>query len=249
LIDEKTIGEWTNSKKYFQLRSNSKYRRMESFEKTPLNKVVRGPKRAHYDKALVNEILDSHFVCHVPYVYEGTSIVIPTGYGRKGDTIFLHGSIKNRMMSSLLDQEKVSITVTHIDGLVLARSVFHHSVNYRSVAVFGKPRLIEDDAGKMEALELITDNFIAGRWAEARIPNQKELDGTLVIAIDITDASVKIRDEGANDEKADMDLDVWAGVLELETHPGKVVKNADCKEGLETPESVKNFKFVNHGVQ
>ena len=222
---------------------------MDSFEKTPLNKVLRGPKRAHYDKAIVNEILDSHFVCHVPYVYEGTSIVIPTGYRRKEDTVYLHGSIKNRMMLSLLNQEKVSITVTHIDGLVLARSVFHHSVNYRSVAVFGTPRLIEDDEGKMEALELITDNFIAGRWSEARLPNRKELDGTLVIAIDITDASVKIRDEGANDEKADMDLDVWAGVLELETNPGRAVKNTDCKAGLETPESVKNFKFQNHSVQ
>ena len=101
----------------------------------------------------------------------------------------------------------------------------------------------------MEALELITDNFIAGRWVEARVPNRKELDGTLVIAIDITDALIKIRDEGVNDEKADMDLDVWAGVLELGTNPGRVIKNVDCKEELDTTESVKNFKFVNHGVQ
>ena len=100
----------------------------------------------------------------------------------------------------------------------------------------------------MEALELITDNFIAGRWVEARVPNRKELNGTLVIAIDITDALIKIRDEGANDEKANMDLDVWAWVLELETNPGRVIKNVDCKEELYTTESVKNFKFVNHGV-
>ena len=152
-------------------------------------------------------------------------------------------------MLSLLEQEKVSLTVTHVDGIVLARSVFHHSVNYRSVTIFGTPRRIDEDALKMEALELITENFIKGRWDEARIPNQKELNGTLVIAIDITDASAKIRDEGANDEAADMDLDIWAGVLELETHPGRIVKNADCKPGLETPGSVKQFRFENHGVQ
>lgn len=222
---------------------------MTQFEKTPLNKVVRGPKRASYDKEVVFDILDSHFLCHVPYDYDGVPITIPTAYGRKGDRVFIHGSNKNRMMLSLLDKEKVSLTVTHMDGLVLARSVFHHSMNYRSVTVFGTPVLITDDEEKMEALELVTEQIIPGRWDEARIPNEKELNGTLVIGIDITDASAKIRDEGANDEVADMALDVWAGVLELETRPTEVVKNADCKEGLETPESVKNFKFSNHSVQ
>lgn len=222
---------------------------MTQYKKTPLNKVVRGSRRAHYEKDLVNEILDSHFICHVPYAFEGTSIVIPTGYGRKGDTVFLHGSNKNRMMLSLLEQEQVSLTVTHLDGLVLARSVFHHSVNYRSVAIFGTPRIVQNDEAKMEALELITESFIPGRWQEARLPNQKELDGTLVIAIDITDASVKIRDVEASDEKADMDLDVWAGVLELETKPGRIVRNSDCKPGLETPESVKGFEFKNHSTR
>lgn len=222
---------------------------MSEFSKSSLNKVVRGPKRAHYDKALINEILDSHFLCHVPYVHENTSIVIPTAYGRKGETLFIHGSIKNRMLLSLLDQEKVSLTVTHLDGLVLARSVFHHSVNYRSVVVFGTPRLVNDCDEKMEALEIITENIIAGRWAEARIPNEKELNGTLVIAIEITEASAKVREFEAMDEVADQDLDVWAGVLELEVNAGRIVKNQDCKEGIETPDSVKNFKFQNRGVQ
>lgn len=222
---------------------------MNSFDKKPLNKVVRGSKRATYDKDKIYEILDSHFLCHIPYTYDGTAIVIPTAYARKGDTVYIHGSMKNRMMLSLLKQEQVSLTVTHLDGLVLARSVFHHSMNYRSATVFGKPFLVENDADKMDALELIVDNMIAGRWKEAREPNQKELNATLVVGIEITDASAKIRDEGANDELADMDLDVWAGVLEIETNPGKVVKNADAKPELETPDSVKGFRFVNHGVQ
>jgi hypothetical protein len=222
---------------------------MTEFSKSPYNKVVRGPKRAHYDKALINEILDSHFLCHVPYVHENTSIVIPTAYGRKGDTLFIHGSLKNRMLLSLLDQEKVSLTVTHLDGLVLARSVFHHSVNYRSVVAFGTPRLVDDPAEKMEALEIITENIIAGRWVEARIPNEKELNGTLVIAIEVTEASAKVREVEAMDEVADHDLDIWAGVLELETQPATVVTNLDCKPGLPIPESVKNFRFSNNSVK
>jgi len=222
---------------------------MSEFSKKPVNKVVRGSKRAQYDKELIYNILDSHFICQIPYVFEGTSIVIPTAYGRKGDTILIHGSLKNRMMLSLLDYEKVSLNVTHLDGIVLARSVFHHSVNYRSVNVFGKARLIEDDAEKMEALEIITENIIPGRWAEARIPNQKELDGTLVMAIDIEDASAKVREVEAADEAADYDLDVWAGVLELQVQPARLVPNSDCKPGLPEPASARNFRFSNNPVK
>lgn len=222
---------------------------MTEFSKKPLNKVVRGSKRAQYDKELIYNILDSHFICQIPYTFEGTSIVIPTAYGRKGDTVLIHGSLKNRMMLSLLDYEKVSLNITHLDGIVLARSVFHHSVNYRSVNVFGKARLIEDDAEKMEALEIITENIIPGRWNEARIPNQKELDGTLVMAIDIEDASAKVREVEAADEAADYDLDVWAGVLELEVQPGRLVPNSDCKAGLPEPASAKNFRFSNNPVK
>ncbi|OEJ99711.1 pyridoxamine 5'-phosphate oxidase family protein [Roseivirga misakiensis] len=222
---------------------------MSEFEKTPLNKVIRGSKRATYDKAQINGILDSHFICYVPYIHGNTSIVIPTAYGRKGNQILVHGSNKNRMLLSLLDQDLASLTVSHLDGLVLARSVFHHSVNYRSVTVFGKAHLIEDRNEKMEALEIITENIIPGRWGEARIPSEKELNGTLVVAIDIDEASAKIRDVGANDEVADHDLDVWAGVLEIDTLPGKIVRNTDCKPGVPTPESVKNFNIQNHSTQ
>ncbi len=218
-------------------------RNMSEFEKTALNKVVRGPKRADYDEKTIFDIVDSHFLCHLAYVYEDTPIVIPTAYGRKGNTFFVHGSTKNRMINFLLNNERVSLTVTHMDGIVLARSVFHHSFNYRSAVIFGKPRLVTDWDEKMEALELITDNIIKGRWDEARIPNEKEMKGTAVMAIEMTEASAKIRAEGANDEPEDMDLDVWAGVLPLHVGFSDAIRNDDCKEGLDLPASVKSFEF------
>ena len=216
---------------------------MSTFEKSALNKVVRGPKRADYDEATILEIADSHFLCHLAYVFEDTPIVIPTAYGRKGTTFYVHGSSKNRMINFLLNNERVSLTITHMDGIVLARSVFHHSFNYRSAVIFGKPRLVTEWDEKMEALELITDNIIKGRWSEARIPNEKEMKATAVMAIEMTDASAKIRAEGANDEPEDMDLDVWAGVLPLNIGFTDPVVNDDCKPELPVPDSVKNFEF------
>ena len=124
---------------------------MEERSNTELSKVVRGPKRAIYSKEAIYEILDNHMICHVAYMYDGFPISIPTGYGRAGDTIYLHGSLKNRMLLGILENEKVSVTVTHLDGLVLARSVFHHSVNYRSAILFGKARKVEDPEEKMTA--------------------------------------------------------------------------------------------------
>ncbi len=208
------------------------------FEKKPLNKVIRGSKRANYDKDTVYSIVDSHVLCHVAYLYESCPITIPTGYGRKGDTIYLHGSLKNRMIASLKDAEKLSITITHLDGFVLARSVFHHSVNYRSAILFGKPRLVDEPEEKMEALKLITENFNPGRWSEARHPNQKEFDGTLVIAVDIEDASAKIRDVGVNDEVEDLQLPIWAGVVPLSVIAGEPLPEKDLLDGVETPDSV-----------
>lgn len=216
---------------------------MSEFEKSKLNKVVRGPNRAAYSKAEVYKIVDAHFLCHLAYVYEGTPIVIPTGYGRKGDVLYVHGSSKNRMLNYLLENESVSATVTHMDGIVLAKSVFHHSFNYRSAVLFGKPRLVTDEAEKMEALKILTDNIIEGRWEEARYPNAKEMKATMVMAIDITEASAKVRAEGASDDIIDADLDIWAGVLPLKIEVGKPEPNHDCNPSLEVPKSVVNFKF------
>lgn len=216
---------------------------MEQYRTNDLNKVIRGPKRADYDKEVVFNILDDHMICHVSYKHNGVALSIPTGYGRKGETLYLHGSIKNRMMLSILEEEQASITVTHLDGLVLARSVFHHSVNYRSAVVFGKPRLVSEKNEKMEALRLITENFIKGRWDEARLPNEKEFNATLVVAVEIEHASAKIRAEGVNDEKADLELDIWAGVVPCKMIYEEPVPEPDLKEGVVTPNSVSGLSL------
>lgn len=216
---------------------------MSAYEKTHLNQVKRGPKRAIYDQKVIYEIIDSHMICHVGYVYERTPITIPTGYGRIDDTLYLHGSMKNRMLLGIAELEQASVTVTHLDGLVLARSVFHHSVNYRSAVIFGKPRVVSDREEKMKALEVITENFIAGRWKEARQPNEKEFEATLVIAIPIESASAKVRAEGVNDEKADLNLDIWAGVVPLEMVARKPIPEPDMKNGIPVPNSVRNFSL------
>lgn len=216
---------------------------MSEFAKSHFNKVIRGSKRALYNEAEIYSILDSHFLCQVPYIYEGTAIVVPTAYGRKGNLLFIHGSLKNRMMLSLLGQQKVSLTVTHLDGLVLARSVFHHSANYRSAVIFGRPFEITERQQKLEALEVITDHMIPGRWEEARQPNEKELNSTLVIGIEIQEASAKVRAEGAIDELDDHKLEVWAGVVPLKVIVEKAIRNTDCNESIPTPQSVTNFSF------
>ena len=216
---------------------------MAEFNQTALNKVKRGSNRAIYNKDQVYDILDSHFICHVCYIYEGSAICIPTGYGRQGDVILLHGAFKNRMLLSLLESEKVSLTVTHLDGFVLARSVFNHSFNYRSAVVFGKARLIEDPEEKNDALRTITENIIPGRWEEARLPNEKELKITTVIAIGIDEASAKVRTGPPIDHEEDYNLDIWAGVLPLQTVPGKPISDEALKRELPIADSAMNYKW------
>lgn len=216
---------------------------MKEFQKKPLNKVVRGTKRATYSREEIYEIVDTHCLCHVGYVFEETSIVIPTAYGRKGDTLYLHGATKNRMLTSLLNNEKVSVTITHMDGIVLARSVFHHSFNYRSAILFGTPRWVTDFDERMEALKLITENIIPGRWDEARLPNDKEMKATGVIAIDITDASAKIRNGPPSDEPEDYDLDVWAGIIPLSQIVKEPVTDPDATKEVSISNSVKQYTW------
>lgn len=216
---------------------------MGNFEKTSLNKVVRGQKRATYSREDIYKIIDSHSICHMAYHYQDTPIVIPTGYGRKNDVIYLHGSTKNRMLNALLKNEKISLTVTHMDGIVLARSVFHHSFNYRSAVVFGKPRLVTDDTERMEALKVITENIIPDRWDEAREPNEKEMKATVVFALEITDASAKIRATGPSDEPEDYDLDVWAGVIPLKMITENPVTDPNSRKDLSVPNSVKHYEW------
>ncbi len=182
------------------------------FEKLPLNTVKRLPKRGHYDKETIFAILDEHFVCHLGWEVDGQPYLIPTAFGRKGVTLYVHGSSKSRMLSALTDGRPLCLVVTHIDGLVLARSAFHHSMNYRSAIIYGHAHEIEGEE-KKEALRIVSEQILPGRWDEVRLPTDLELKATTVLAIEIDAASAKIRTGPPADEEEDYDLPIWAGVL------------------------------------
>lgn len=210
---------------------------MDSFEKTNRNRVKRIPKRGHYDKTTVYEILDAGCVGHVGFAVDDQPFVIPTIYGRQGDTLFLHGATTSRLLVKLQQGIPVCVTVTQIDGLVLARSAFHHSMNYRSVMVFGNARLVPA-AEKVQALEVISEQILKGRWEEIRLPNAKELKATSVLALEIEQASAKIRTGPPGDEPEDYALPIWAGVLPIHTHYGLPEADPLLQEGLMIPPSV-----------
>ena len=211
---------------------------MERGKPSARSKIVRSPNRAHYDEETLHQVLDDGFMCHVAYLFEGSPIIIPTAYVRKGNIIYIHGAAKNRMMNSILNQGQACIAVTHLDGMVLARSAFHHSFNYRSAVVFGTPVKIEDAEEKNKVLKLITENIIPNRWQEVREPSEKELTATLVIGIEIEEASVKIRSGGPVDDEADYDLPIWAGEFPLHQVFQEPVTDSRCSPDLTIPDSV-----------
>ncbi len=219
---------------------------MTAYQITELNKVKRGPKRASYDVETVYSILDDAFLCHIGYVFKGKAIVIPTAYCRKEDKIYIHGSLKNRMMLSLLEAGEASLTVTHLDGLVLARSAFHHSANYRSVTVFGSVRKVNDPTEKMEALACILNHMVPGHWDHVRHPNKKEFNATLMLEITIDTASAKVRAEGVVDEPEDHKLPIWAGVVPIKQVAFDAVADNDLLEGVEVPDSVLQYVESNN---
>ena len=188
---------------------------MSQFAKTAVNQVKRVPQRGAYDQATIYPIIDEALICHVGIVQEERPFVIPTLIARDGDEILLHGASSSRLMRHLGAGHEACVTVTHVDGLVLARSVFHHSVNYRSVVLFGNGRLVEAPAAKMDALARFTEKLIPGRWEDARQPNPTELKATAVVAIPIDLASAKIRTGPPSDDEEDYQLDIWAGLLPI----------------------------------
>lgn len=182
------------------------------FEKYPLNTIKRLPKRGRYDKDTIYQILDDDFLCHLSWEKDGQPYLIPTSYGRKEDTLYVHGSSKSRMLDDLTDGRPLCMVVTRMDGLVLARSAFHHSMNYRSVVIYGTAREITGQE-KMEALKIVSDQIIPGRWEEVRLPNELEMKATTVLAITIDTASAKVRSGPPSDDAEDYNLPVWAGIL------------------------------------
>jgi uncharacterized protein len=204
------------------------------------NKVVRGAKREMNDVEHVNAILDAGFLCHVAFTHEGHAMVIPTAYGRSGDSIYLHGSTKNFMLNQLVSGQDACIAVTHLDGLVLARSLFHTSVNYRSVVVFGKAVAVTDEGERMEGLRIITDHIIKGRWDEVPVGTEQELKVTMVVKVNIARASAKIRNEGAIGD-SELENEIWSGVIPLAIQAGVPVADSKFDSNQPHTESVSNF--------
>ena len=214
---------------------------MRDFAPTERTQVRRLPKRAVYDREAIYRILDEGLVCHVGFVVDGQPVVIPTGYGRDGDTLYVHGSAASRMLRDLARGVQVSVAVTLLDGLVLARSAFHHSMNYRSVVIFGTAAVVEDQTTKREALRAFTEHITPGRWREVRPPTESELKATTVLAIPLKEVSAKVRTGPPLDDEDDYSLPVWAGVLPLELRPEQPVADSRLSASIELPDYVRFY--------
>ena len=217
---------------------------MDAYTPTGRTQVRRLPKRAVYDKAEVYSILDAGYVCHVGFVDGGQPCVIPIGYARAGDQLYIHGSPASRMLRALEGGADACVTVTLLDGFVLARSAFHHSMNYRSVVVFGRARLVTDRDEKLEALRAFTDHVVPGRWAEVRQPNDRELNATKVIALPLDEASAKVRTGPPIDDEEDYSLPVWAGVVPVRMEVGEPLADGRVLPDV-TVIDTRRFKGVN----
>ena len=215
---------------------------MDDLPRTQRTTLNRLPQRGGFERQQINEILDEGFICHVGFVVNGQPFVIPTGYARVGDTLIIHGSQASRMLRQLGQGIDVCVTVTLIDGLVLARSAFHHSMNYRSVVIFGRGRAIEDRKGKMAALEALSEHMISGRWDDVRGPNDRELQLTTVLAIPLTEASAKVRTGPPVDDEEDYDLPVWAGVIPLQIVPNEPIADPRLAPDIPIPRYAIDFK-------
>jgi nitroimidazol reductase NimA-like FMN-containing flavoprotein (pyridoxamine 5'-phosphate oxidase superfamily) len=229
-----------------ELGFSSKLIDMNDLPRTERTTLKRLPQRGSFERRQVNEILDEGLVCHVGFVINGQPLVIPTGYARVGDTLVIHGSQASRMLRQLGQGIDVCVTVTLIDGLVLARSAFHHSMNYRSVVVFGRATVIEDREEKMAALEALSEHIIPGRWDEVRGPNDRELQLTTVLAIPLTEASAKVRTGPPVDDEEDYDLTVWAGVIPLQMDAQTPIADPPLAPNIPTPRYAIDYHRTTH---
>jgi uncharacterized protein len=205
------------------------------FPQTQRTTLKRLPKRGVYDRELVYQILDEGFICHVSFAVDGQPFVIPTGYARKGNQLYIHGSQVSRMLRTLAQGIDVCIAVTLVDGLVLARSAFHHSVNYRSVVIFGRALMVEEREAKLEALLAFSEHVIPGRWNDVREPTEQELKATTVLSLPLLEASAKVRTGPPIDDEEDYALTVWAGVLPLKLVAGEPIADPRLPENIEPP--------------
>ena len=213
----------------------------EEIQPTAKTNLRRLPKRGSYERETIYQILDEAFICHVGFVVDGQPFVIPTAYARVQDRLLIHGSAASRMLRSLAQEMNVCVTVTLLDGLVLARSAFHHSMNYRSVVIFGAASVVSDEAEKLGALHAFTEHVIEGRWRDVRPPNEQELKATLVLSLPLEESSAKIRTGHPIDDEADYDIRVWAGELPLRLTHDAPISDARLDAEINPPAYVSNY--------
>ena len=205
-------------------------------------KLRRLPQRGVFDRETIYRILDKAFVCHVGFTVDEQPFVIPTAYARVGEQLVLHGSQASRMMRALAWGVEVCVTVTLVDGLVLARSAFHHSINYRSVVIFGKAQVVRDEDEKLAALRAFTEHIVPDRWQDVRPPTDKELKATTVLSLPLQEASAKVRTGNPIDDEEDYALDIWAGVIPVRLTAGEPVADNRLRDGIPIPPHVSNYK-------
>ncbi len=214
---------------------------MTAIQTDERSRVKRAPERGIYDKDVIYEIADEALVCHVGFVQDGQPYVIPTTHARDGDSILLHGATSSRLIRHVQEGHPICVTITLLDGLVLARSIYSHSMNYRSVVIFGHGRLIEGDVETLNALEILSEHVMPGRWEDSRKPNPKELKATAVVAISIESASAKVRSGPPNDEDEDYELPIWAGVLPIQQRYLEPVSDPQLDKSVALPDYIRDY--------
>jgi uncharacterized protein len=214
----------------------------ESFTPSERTRVVREPHRGFYDREVIYKILDEGFVCHVGFAVEGQPYVIPTLFARVGDAIYFHGSAASRMLRGAASGIPVCVTVTLVDGIVMARSIFNHSMNYRSVVALGEATLVGEPKEKLEAFRAFTGKIIPGRWNDARQPTEKELKATSILRLPLTEVSAKMRSGPAIDDEEDYALPIWAGVVPLHLQAEAPIRDERCDAAIPTPAYAANYR-------
>jgi uncharacterized protein len=209
---------------------------------TARTRVVREADRAVYDRETIYRILDEGFLCHVGFMVDAQPFVIPTSYGRKDASLYIHGSAASRMLRQMKDGVAVCVTVTLLDGLVLARSVFNHSMNYRSVVILGRATLVDNQEEKLAALRVLSEQIIRGRWNDARQPNERELKATSVLRVPIEEFSAKVRTGPPIDDAEDYSFPTWAGVVPLELRAGTPIDDPQLDRGRPVPDYARNYQ-------
>ena len=214
----------------------------ETLPTTERTRVVREAQRGVYDRESIYKTLDEGFVCHVGFSVDGQPYVIPTLFARVGDAIYFHGSAASRMLRNLSEGIPVCVTVTLVDGFVLARSVFNHSMNYRSVVALGKAALVETLEEKVKALHAFSEKILPGRWNDARQPNEKELKATSILRLPLTEVSAKVRTGPPEDDAPDYALPVWAGMIPLQLVPGAPIRDERCDASIPMPAYASQYR-------